>query len=73
MYILNICHALTFDLTIVTFTFKIFSGLYLGNHMIEECGCSTSRYDFSKMFGFCFSDIFEICGLLQMIIMCTFT
>ena len=27
---------LTFDLTVVTLTYKILSGLYLGNHKVQE-------------------------------------
>ena len=31
-------HGLTFDLAVVTLTYKILSGLYLGNRKVQEVG-----------------------------------
>ena len=44
---------LTFDLTILILTYKILSGLYLGNHEVKEvggCRCATSWCDLDLTF-----------------------
>ena len=48
-YVISWCNLdLTFDLGVVTFTFKILSGLYLRNckvTLVKECRCATSWGD----------------------------
>ena len=41
---------LTFDLAIMTLTFKILSGLYLGSRTVGACRCATSWCDLDFTF-----------------------